>query len=266
MTMQLSLVERLGGKPSGDPEMPKLELPKDVEIQLNNKATAHRVAVFAAKQWPVRAAGLFEDSIKAVLSRQDQCVVALSGGRTPAPVFAELAKRNLAWSRVTMIQVDERVAPIDSGDRNIVGLHEAFSDVPVNWIPMPVDDDDLVVAGSHYAEMLAEIAGDPPALDIVHLGLGGDGHTASLVPGDPVLSVVHRDIAITGLYQGTRRMTMTRAVLERADLTIWLIAGSAKSEAVKKLLRSDQSIPAGQLELIDSVVVLDDAAIAGAIE
>ncbi len=241
------------------------EVNQQLSASLDSRASLHRVAVFAAEDWAVRAADLFADAIHEVLSRQERCTVALSGGTTPAPVLAELATRKLAWDRVILTQVDERIAPIDSGNRNIVGLREAFSELPVTWIPMPVEQDDLVAAGNEFVEQLSDVAGSPPILDVVHLGLGGDGHTASLVPDDPILSVLDRDIGITSSYQGTRRLTMTRPMLERALLVLWLVAGPAKADAVKKLLRGDQSVPAGQLDLTNSVVVLDAPAISGGI-
>ncbi len=227
--------------------------------------TTHRVAVFAVVEWVSRATDLFEHAIASVLARKEYCVVALSGGATPAPVFAELAARDLDWSRIVLTQVDERVAPRDSGQRNITGLREAFSHLPVRWIPLPVDDRNLLTAGTEVVAKLEAVAGSPPVLDVVHLGLGSDGHTASLIPGDPILDVVERDIGVTGLYQGTRRLTMTRAILERADLVLWLVSGSAKSEAVRKLVGGDRSIPAGQLDLANSVIAIDSPAYAGSI-
>ncbi len=241
------------------------EVSQQLAVSLASRVGVHRVAVFAAEDWAVRAADLFADAIDGVLCRQERCTVALSGGTTPAPVLAELATRKLAWDRVTLTQVDERIAAMGSGNRNIVGLRAAFSELPVTWIPLPVEEDDLVAAGNEFLEQLSDITGSPPTLDLVHLGLGGDGHTASLVPDDPILRVVDRDIGTTGFYQGTRRLTMTRPMLERALLVLWLVAGPTKADAVKKLLRCDQSIPAGQLDLTNSVVVLDAPAISGGI-
>ncbi len=218
-----------------------------------------RVEVADADEWITIAADRFEAAIRSAIEQRGRCVVGLSGGSTPAPVFVELARRDLAWDRIVLVQVDERIAAIGSGDRNLTAQLEAFADRPVRWLPLPVAapiDEGI----DDFLEEFARLAGDPPVIDVLHLGLGSDGHTASLIPGDAVLGVVDVDVAITGPYQGNRRVTLTRPALERARLVLWLVKGADKAAALRRLLEHDASIPAGLLAPADSVVVADPAA------
>src|SRR5258705_7493126 len=109
---------------------------------------------------------------------------------------------------------------------------------------MPVEAPDLEAAASRYAETLWAIAGSPPVFDLVHLGLGADGHTASLVPGDPVLDVTDADVAVTRPYQGRRRMTLTFPIINRSRRVLWLVTGREKAGALVRLRNRDPSIPA----------------------
>ena len=179
---------------------------------------------------------------------------AVSGGRTPWAMFAHLAGK-MPWEKVTIFQVDERVAPYGDPDRNLTQLQRSLppggaADVRA----MPVEDDDLERAAADYAAAL------PDALDLVHLGLGPDGHTASLIPSDPVLDVRDRAVAVTSKYQGRRRMTLTYPTLERARQVLWLVTGEDKVDALRRLLAGDRSIPAGRLIAASSFVLADEAA------
>ncbi len=183
---------------------------------------------------------------------------AVSGGHTPWAMFAELATANVPWEGVIVYQVDERVAPADDPDRNLHHLTEALEGVPARVVPMPVEDEDLEAAAASYGDRL------PEHFDLVHLGLGPDGHTASLIPGDAVLAVEDRLVALTQPYQKRVRMTLTYPALARARELLWLVTGSDKREPLAKLMAGDTSIPAGRVEAASSLVMADaDAAPAG---
>jgi 6-phosphogluconolactonase len=181
---------------------------------------------------------------------------AVSGGKTPWPMFARLGEMDLDWNHIDVFQVDERVAPDGDPDRNLTHIRANLPEVALARLrPMPVTDEDLDAAATRYEAEL------PKPLDLVHLGIGPDGHTASIVPGDPVLEVTDRLVALTGSeYQGRRRMTLTYPALAEARKILWLIAGEDKRDALAKLLAGDPSIPAGRVEAADATVLADEAA------
>jgi 6-phosphogluconolactonase len=180
-----------------------------------------------------------------------------------------LADENVPWRQMEIFQVDERVAPDGDADRNLTHLHESLlTRVPIaasQIHAMPVTEPDLNAAAARYAGTLAELCGEPVTIDLVHLGLGPDGHTASLVPGDRVLEVSDRDVAPTaGEYQGRRRLTLTYPVLNRARQILWLVTGESKLAMLPRLLRADSTIPAGRVSQAKATLFADQAA-AGAI-
>jgi 6-phosphogluconolactonase len=180
---------------------------------------------------------------------------AVSGGHTPWAMFRALAHEDLAWEAFGIWQVDERVAPDGDPDRNLTSLVQALPEA-VDLHPMPVTEDDLDAAAKRYAASL------PEAFDLVHLGMGDDGHTASLVPGDPVLEIIDREVALTLEYRGRRRMTLTYPTLGRSRRVLWLITGEDKAPMVPRLLAGDPSIPAGRVSASEQLVVADRAAAA----
>jgi 6-phosphogluconolactonase len=201
-----------------------------------------------------RAASYVAARARAAVSEHGRFTFAVSGGHTPWAMFADLAKQDVPWADVELFQVDERVAPDGDPDRNLTHLHESIGDAPARVHPMPVNDLDLDKAAAEYAALL------PERFDLVHLGLGPDGHTASLVPGDPVLEVTDELVAVTQPYQGHRRMTLTYPALTRADQLLWLVTGSDKRDPLVKLLAGDESIPAGRVVATRSLVLADEAA------
>lgn len=209
------------------------------------------------------AAIIAEDARKAVAAR-GRFIVAVSGGHTPWVMLRALGTEDVPWQNVHVVQVDERVAPAGHPDRNLTHLRQSLLDhaplVPEQIYNMPVESPDLEAAAAEYAAILRRIAGSPAVLDLVHLGLGPDGHTASLVPGDPVLNVKDADVAITGLYQGRRRMTLTYPIINRARRVLWVVTGSEKVQMLNRLFDGDESIPAGRVRREGALVLADAAA------
>jgi 6-phosphogluconolactonase len=189
-------------------------------------------------------------------------VLAVSGGRTPWQMLRVLANESMPWAQVQVVQVDERIAPAGHADRNLTHLRESLARAPLRAEQihaMPVEEKDLESAAANYARTLAQLAGSPPVLDLIHLGLGADGHTASLVPGDPVLEISGRDVALTGIYQGRRRMTLTYPLLNRARKILWVVTGAEKAGMLGRLCAGEVSIPAGQIASVTAVVLADRA-------
>jgi 6-phosphogluconolactonase len=201
-----------------------------------------------------RGAEVVVQHAEAAIGDHGTFTFAVSGGRTPWAMFADLAGK-LPWEKVTIFQVDERIAPEGDPDRNLTQLQRALPPGGTSDVrPMPVWANDLDAAARQYAGEL------PPSLDLVHLGLGPDGHTASLIPGDPVLDVHDRDVALTGEYQGRRRMTLTYPVLDRARAILWLVTGDDKVDALARLRAGDETIPGGRIATEHALVVADAAA------
>lgn len=216
-----------------------------------------------------QAAAWLADSINESVAARGSCAMAVSGGHSPWPMFAILAARDdIPWDRIALFQVDERIAPEGDDARNYshlkANLLSERPELEASTHPMPVNDEDLEAACARYAELLADACGGPPVLDIVHLGLGPDGHTASLVPGDGVLQVTDCDVALTvGTYQGRRRMTLTYPCLNRAKRIMWQVVGADKADALEKMMAGDPSVPGGGIATDQAVVFADAAAIKG---
>jgi 6-phosphogluconolactonase len=224
-----------------------------------------KMEVFADDESTARAAAkLIVAEAGAAIAARGQFVMAVSGGRTPWIMLRALATEKLPWDRVHVVQVDERVAPAGDPDRNLTHLQESLLEHspirPEQILAMPVESPDLEVAARQYASVLCKVAGSPPTLDLVHLGLGPDGHTASLIPGDPVLNITDADVALTGVYQGRKRMTLTYPVINRARRVLWLVTGGEKVDALARLRKGDPSIPAGRILQNRAVIVADRAA------
>jgi 6-phosphogluconolactonase len=211
-----------------------------------------------------KAASLISDEARAAISLRGHFIMAVSGGRTPWKMLRTLAEEDLPWERIHILQVDERQAPEGHPDRNLTHLRESLLGhapiLPERIHAMQTEEQDLEAAADGYARSVREIAGSPSIIDLIHLGLGSDGHTASLVPGDPVLEVTDRDVAPTGIYQGRRRLTLTYPLINRARKILWLITGAEKREMLQRLLDNDLSIPAGRISQENAIVLADKEA------
>jgi 6-phosphogluconolactonase len=225
-------------------------------MQIQVYANAESVALEAAK--------LIAEEARSAVAARGSFVMAVSGGKTPWIMLRDLVQEEVPWSGVHVVQVDERVAPEGDPDRNLTHLRESLLEHaplrPEQIHAMPVEASNLEAACMRYAMTLDEIAGSPPVLDLVHLGLGPDGHTASLVPGDPVLNVKEANVALTGIYQNRRRMTLTYPIINRSRRILWLATGAEKIGMLARLQAGDVSIPAGRVNSARAVILADRAA------
>jgi 6-phosphogluconolactonase len=228
-----------------------------IEIYRNSESVAQKAAALVAAE------------ARAAVSARGSFVIAVSGGHTPWQMLRALAGEDVPWDSVHVVQVDERVAPAGNPDRNLMQLRESLLEHaalrPERIHPMPVEMSNLQTACEQYALTLQTLAGSPPVLDLVHLGLGPDGHTASLVPGDPVLEIRDADVGLTGIYQGRRRMTLTYPILNRSRRVLWLVTGGEKAEMLPRLSGGDAQIPAGRVR-VDHALVLADITAAGRLD
>jgi 6-phosphogluconolactonase len=224
-----------------------------------------KVEVFAdADEVARKGAAVIAAAARDAVVARGRFIMAVSGGHTPWVMLRALAGEKVPWEGVHLVQVDERVAPAEHPDRNLTHLRNSLLTrvpLPPEQIhAMPVEGPDLEAAARRYALTLQQIAGSPPVLDLVHLGLGPDGHTASLVPGDPVLDVADADVALTGVYQGRRRMTLTYPLLNRSRHILWLVTGSEKAGMFVRLRDGDGSITAGRVRQDQALALVDRAA------
>ena len=224
-----------------------------------------KIEVFAGPDTAAReAARVIAAEAREATAARGIFLAAFSGGHTPWLMLQALANEDVPWDKVHIFQVDERVAPAGDPDRNLTHLRDSLLEhapiPPGNVHAMPVEEPDLRAAAAQYARTLQSLAGSPPVLDLVHLGLGPDGHTASLAPGDAVLETQNADVAVTGLYQGHPRMTFTYPILNRSRRILWLVTGGDKAGMLLRLCNGDPSIPAGRVSQDAALLLADKAA------
>jgi 6-phosphogluconolactonase len=223
-----------------------------------------KVQIFPDAGAVAKAAQFIASEARAAVGARGWFTMAVSGGKTPWQMLRVLANEEVPWKNVQIVQVDERIAPAGDPDRNLTHLRESLlshAPLPPKQIyAMPVEEADLKAATASYAKKLQQIAGPPPILDLVHLGLGPDGHTASLVPFDAVLDVIDTDVALTGIYQNRRRMTLTYPLLNRSRCVLWVVTGGEKAGMLTRLYEGDVSIPAGRIRRDCALVLADESA------
>ncbi len=235
-------------------------MPAEVDASLAIEVLADAEAVAEA------AAAHIARELSAAISERGRATLAISGGRTPLRMLALLAAKPLPWGLVDVFQVDERFAPWGHAERNasqaLTAFNEAARPPPASFHWMPVDNPEPRVGARAYAAALLAAAGDPPLLDVVHLGLGADGHTASLFPGasvDAVTAIVALAPAPSGA--GRPRMTLTLAALNGARQIVWTITGSEKRAALAGLLAEDAAIVGSRVRRTGARVFADRDAV-----
>jgi len=226
-----------------------------------------RVEVYATPAAAAaRAAALVKDCIESAIAGRGLAAIALSGGKTPVGMLSELASAPIDWPRVHVFQVDERLVGEHDTRRNWRVIRAAFerSGLPASHLhAMPLDAASPEAGAREYARELRAAVGTPSVLDAVHLGLGEDGHTASLFPGDAAVDAAG-EIALSGIHDGMRRMTLTLETINRARARIWLVTGPAKRAIVKRLLEPGAGLIASRVRSAESILVLDREASATA--
>jgi 6-phosphogluconolactonase len=227
----------------------------DIEIA----TTTEEIATRAAE----RVAALARASV----AERAVCHVAFSGGRTPGLMFTALLSMEVPWRELHVWQVDERIAPASSPDRNLTQLQQDLLRrapiPPANIHPMPVEAADLDEAASSYAAELHQLADG--VLDVVHLGLGDDGHTASWPPHHPILEARQTDVAVVGPFHGTMRMTLTPPAVNRARAIFFLVTGRDKAQVVSQLLGGNRALPASRVRSEGTVLLAGGGAEAGTV-
>lgn len=211
-----------------------------------------------------KAAQFIEERMRTAILTKGSFTMAISGGKTPWQMLKILAKAKLRWEKVFLFQVDERVAPDGNEERNLTQLFKSIEGsgimTRINVFPMHVISENLEEETKSYEEAIRNLT-ENGELDLIHLGMGSDGHTASLIPGDSVCEITDADIAMTlHPYQGRMRMTMTYPLINRAKEVLWLVTGEEKAEMLKRLLQQDPSIPAGKVNPVHATIFADQAA------
>lgn len=206
-------------------------------------------------------------SIDQALSERDRAQIALAGGGTPRSTYVRLGSEHLPWDRVDVLLGDERYVPPDDPASNARMLAETLlAQAPARdarFHPVPVDSESPSAAVDAYAAMISTLCpGTPPCFDLVLLGLGEDGHTASLFPGTDAIHVTDRWVCL-GEGKGLPRISLTAPVLSAARQVLFLVSGPEKAQALRRLINDQESpdrTPARLVQPAGEVIILADAA------
>jgi 6-phosphogluconolactonase len=208
-----------------------------------------------------RGAALIAGQLRAAVAERGVATFAVSRG---AFLFERLADERVPWERIHLFQVDERVAPDGDSSRNATQIRSALGAQverhPERFHWMPVTAADLTAGARQYEAALICAVGSPPVLDAVHLGLGVDGHTASIFASDA--DDERHDVAVTPAHDGRRRMTLTMPLINRARSILWLVTGPDKAPALAHLLSGNPDLVATRIARHSAVIVADATAAA----
>ena len=195
------------------------------------------------------------------ITRRGVAFIALSGGATPWLMLEALRHHPIDWTATHIFQVDERDATADSNDRSSTHIREVLTDhieIPEPNVHMIPITGALALDADRYGQEVQTVTGG--TFDLIHLGLGDDGHTASLTPGDPALDAVEASAVVTDEYRGYQRVTLTYPVINAARSILWLTNGANKALALQQLLQADPAIPAGRVLQTNAQIFCDEAA------
>jgi len=212
---------------------------------------------------------LVVDRIQEAIRQRGQCTIALAGGNTPKPLYEAIARQDLSWEHLHVFWGDERYVAPDHPDSNQGMARRAWLDqIPIpatNIHPMPTATGNPIVDAQDYEAQLRNFfqvtAPDFPQLDIVLLGMGDDGHTASLFPHTPALKVGDRLITV-GHKGEERRLTFTLPLINHSRCVIFLVAGANKQAALQAIFTQgdEQTYPARSIQPRGEFIWLLDAA------
>lgn len=226
-------------------------------IQIHSYSTEMELAQAAASN--------FQKYAEQCINEAGSFKFALSGGGTPILMLQCLSKLEIQWNACELFQVDERISPLGDDSRNLTHIRENLIDVisipEASIHPMPVEQDDLGAAAESHSDELVAVCGKPPVLDLAVLGLGMDGHTASLIPDDPILFDEQTYTHVTRKYNGFQRMTLTYPILNRARRVLWLVKGDKKAEVLNQFLSCDSSLPATKVNRENAILFADEEAL-----
>ena len=227
----------------------------------------HPIVVADAAELATRAAEWTAERIRRAVEERGSCFIALAGGETPRGCYKRLAqspdRERIPWSRLFVYWSDERQVPLDDPASNYAMAKSALLD----HVPIPAEQVFPLVGDP--AAAIEKVPRDPaghPRFDIIHLGMGEDGHTASLFPGHSALQYQSAVVAVLNAPKPPpERLTLSLPVLNTARAVLFMVQGAGKQQALERVLRRDPALPASLVQPIDGeLTFIVDRAAAGA--